>query len=158
MNMANPPQNTSKNWFKYFQYQEGRDSPGDARNMLLVIATLIAGVTFQAGVSPPGGVWQDGDKAGRAIYASDKEAFYVFMISNTLALSTSVLVIISLTIGFPFHFEIMVAMISMIVTYASSVFAVTKGGATKFRYVLLTVLVPFLLRGSIHMFRKLRSM
>ncbi|KAG5565369.1 hypothetical protein RHGRI_001312 [Rhododendron griersonianum] len=58
--MANPPENTSKNWFKYFQYQEGKETPGDARNVLLIIAALIAAVTFQAGVSPPGGVWQEG--------------------------------------------------------------------------------------------------
>ncbi|PKI26381.1 hypothetical protein CRG98_048930, partial [Punica granatum] len=61
-----------------------------------------------AGVNPPGGVWQDNDKghkAGQAIYASQEIAFYVFLVSNTLALSTSILVIVSLTYRFPFHFE-----------------------------------------------------
>ena len=76
--MANPPQNTRswRNWFKYFQYEEDRDPPTEVRNVLLVVATLIAAVIFQAaGVKPPSGVWQGNDhghRGGRAIYASEK--------------------------------------------------------------------------------------
>jgi hypothetical protein len=44
---------------KRFQYKPGKDSASDVRNALLVVATLIAAVTFQAGVNPPGGVWQE---------------------------------------------------------------------------------------------------
>jgi hypothetical protein len=92
--MSQPKKNNTKrsaSGFKKFQYDEVRDSPSDARNVLLVVVALIAAVTFQAGVNPPGGVWQEGDRVGRAIYASQKRAFYVFLISNTLALSTCIL-------------------------------------------------------------------
>lgn len=156
----NAPQRSGKRWFSYFQYNEERDSPNDARNVLLFIVGLIAAVTFQAGVNPPGGVWQDDDnghKAGRAIYASQVIPYYVFLISNTLALSTSMLVLMSLTYKFPFHFEIWVSTISMFVTYGSAVFAVTPREQVHFRYVLFTAAVPFVIRFLIQMFRKYRS-
>ncbi|OMO69647.1 hypothetical protein CCACVL1_19365 [Corchorus capsularis] len=146
---------TGKSWYKHFQYEEGRDKPSDVRNVLLVVATLIAAVTFQAGVNPPGGVWQDDENGhipGRAIYASQSGAYYVFLISNTLALSASVLVIISLTHRFPFHLEIIIATISMLVTYGSAVFAVTPREYVRFRYVMGAAAVPFVLRCLIQLF------
>ncbi|KAF9668716.1 hypothetical protein SADUNF_Sadunf14G0032400 [Salix dunnii] len=88
---SKPATKRSASWFKRFQYNESRDSPSDARNVLLVVVALIAAVTFQAGVNPPGGVWQEGEHAGRAIYASQKFAFYIFLVSNTLALSSCIL-------------------------------------------------------------------
>ncbi|KAJ4845093.1 hypothetical protein Tsubulata_037914 [Turnera subulata] len=149
------PRSTGKSWFSYFQFNEDRDSPNEARNVLLIIVGLIAAVTFQAGVNPPGGVWQDtgsGHFAGRAIYASQKDAYYVFLVSNTLAFSSSILVLVSLTYRFPFHFEIWVATASMMVTYVSAVFAVTPREQVHFRYVLITAVVPFVTRCLIQMF------
>ncbi|PQP97484.1 uncharacterized protein Pyn_14462 [Prunus yedoensis var. nudiflora] len=149
----NPPKKPGWNWWKNFQYDEGQDSPGDARNVLLIVAALIAAVTFQAGVNPPGGVWQDGHYAGRAIYATQKAPFYVFLISNTLALSTAIFIIISLTYKFPFHLEVLVATVSMIVTYGSAVFAVTPDESVQFRYVLTAAALPFIIRFSIQVFK-----
>ncbi|XVF22855.1 hypothetical protein REPUB_Repub12eG0207100 [Reevesia pubescens] len=138
---------TGKSWFMHFRYQ--RDDTSHVRDVMLIIATLIAAVTFQAGVNPPGGVWQDNDDghaAGRAIYASESAAYYVFLIFNTMALSASILIIMSLTYRFPFHLEVMVATISMIVTYGSAIFAVTPLEYSKFRYIIAAAAVPFIIR------------
>ncbi|XP_059654276.1 uncharacterized protein LOC132300994 [Cornus florida] len=145
-----------KNWFR-FRYEEHKDTPSDIRNVLLIVAAMVTAVTFQAGVNPRGGVWQDdsnGHKAGRAIYASHKVAFYVFLISNKFSLSASILVLVSLTHGFPFHFEIWVAMASMYATYASAVFAIAPGESVHFRYVLLAAAVPFIMRFVIQLFKR----
>ncbi|XVE76825.1 hypothetical protein DITRI_Ditri13aG0011300 [Diplodiscus trichospermus] len=148
---------TGKSWYKHFQYEEGRNQPSDVRNVMLVVATLIVAVTFQAGVNPSGGAWQDNDDgqvAGQAIYASQLFACYVFLIASTLALSASILVIISLTYRFPFHFEIIVATISIIVTYGSSIFALTPDESVSFRFVMAVALVPFVLRALIQLFNQ----
>ncbi|XVE76827.1 hypothetical protein DITRI_Ditri13aG0011500 [Diplodiscus trichospermus] len=140
---------TGKSWYKHFRYEEERDKPNDVWNVMLIVTTLVAAVTFQAGVNPPGGVWQDdnnGHLAGRAIYASRSGAYYVFLIFNTVALSASVLVIISLTYRFPFQLEVVVATISMIVTYGSAIFAVTPSESVAFRYAVLAASVPFIFR------------
>nr|XP_023927465.1 uncharacterized protein LOC112038845 [Quercus suber]POE91865.1 hypothetical protein CFP56_79149 [Quercus suber] len=165
----------SKSWFKHFQYNPKKDRAGDVRNILLIVATLIAAVTFQAGVNPPGGVWQDytirnrtlcaekraqgigpdpscykSHVPGTAIYASQRDPFYVFLVFNTVALSTSVLVIMSLTYNFPFHLELFIAAASMLVTYGSAIFAVTPHNSHKFRYVLTAAAFPFVLRVLIY--------
>ncbi|GMN36144.1 hypothetical protein TIFTF001_042383 [Ficus carica] len=83
-------------------------------------------------------MWQEnenGPTAGRAIYATHQEAFYVFLISNTLALSSAVFVIVSLTYSLPFRCEIWIATISMLLTYGSAVFAVTPDESVKFHSV-----------------------
>ena len=165
----------SKSWFIDFQYNPRKDQADDVRNILLIVATLIAAVTFQAGVNPPGGVWQDytirnltlcaekraqgirpdpscykSHDAGTAIYASREADFYVFLVFNTVALSTSVLVIMSLTYKFPFHLEVLIATSSMLATYASAIFAVTPGDSFRFRYILIAAAFPFVLRVLIY--------
>ena len=42
---------------EYFKFKKGRDSPGETRSALLVVAALVATTSFQFGVNPPGGVW-----------------------------------------------------------------------------------------------------
>lgn len=135
-------------WFR-LRYDEDKENRSETRNSLLVVSTLITAVTFQAGVNPPGGIWQenkDGHKAGRAIYADQKEWFYVFLIFNTIALSTSIQLLMSLTWRFPYQLEVWLSTVSMPVTYSSSIFAIAPDESVKFRYLLLSALVPLGLR------------
>ncbi|KAK4770399.1 hypothetical protein SAY87_030931 [Trapa incisa] len=152
-------------WCRDFQYsapQDARphDSPTKARNVLLIVAALIVAVTFQAGVNPPGGVWQENSndhRAGQAIYAQRTESFYMaFLVCNTIALSTSIVVIISMTYKFPYFPEVWIATIVMFVTYGFAIFAVTPK-SVKFRFVLIAGATPFLLRTVIHVYKVLNQ-
>ena len=150
---ANSQKKSWTNFYKRFEYDENEDKAGDVRNALLVVAALIAAVTFQAGVNPPGGVWQDDDIAkghiaGTAIYAAkgSSSSYRTFLLFNTLALSSCLFMILCLTRKFPMYIEICVASFSMVASYVSSIFAVTPHGAVKHRYVLLAAIVPLIIR------------
>ncbi|KAL9226848.1 hypothetical protein vseg_002614 [Gypsophila vaccaria] len=74
------------------------------RNALMVVASLIATMAFQVGISPPGGAWQDNDGhiAGNSIMADLKKDQYNFLlISNTIGLISSLSVILLLISGLP---------------------------------------------------------
>lgn len=55
-----------KKWLdivKHFEFQWHRDSPGQAREILLLVVTLIATVTFEAGVNPTSHLFERSDRA-----------------------------------------------------------------------------------------------
>jgi hypothetical protein len=94
----------------YFQYKRERgDFPNDVRNALLVVTTLIAAVTFQAGINPPDGVWHEITKIHVAekwttVY-NNKLRFTISHLSNTAAFSTSISIIGLLIRGFPGYLD-----------------------------------------------------
>ncbi|KAF2595283.1 hypothetical protein F2Q70_00043854 [Brassica cretica] len=88
----------------------GKTSPNtsERRDALLVVAILIATATYQAGLSPPGGFWQEnssnpndgnGHKAGQMTMVF-KNAI-VFIVLNGLAFLSSLFVIIILVMELP---------------------------------------------------------
>lgn len=94
--------------------QKQIDWLGRKRSSLMVVASLIATIAFQAVISPPGGVWQDdliGDsvnreedphKAGKSIMADTyPDQYGQFMIMNTIAFLSSLSIILLLVSGLP---------------------------------------------------------
>ncbi|KAH0983450.1 hypothetical protein GBA52_010627 [Prunus armeniaca] len=67
----------------------------DRVNTLLVVTTLVATVTFAAGFTMPGGYHNSGPREGKATLLT-KVMFQVFVISNTLAMYSSIFVAVTL--------------------------------------------------------------
>ncbi|OVA19795.1 Ankyrin repeat [Macleaya cordata] len=119
---------------------EIENSPRETRNALLVVAVLIATLTYQGGLNPPGGVWQDHSPgnnsttttavvvgnsiihhAGKAIMAYQHQCFIYYMVFNTLGFFTSLVLISFLTSRFPLKAWLQLAVISMAIAFGCGV-------------------------------------
>lgn len=141
-------QSPARQLFDYFKYDTIKDSPARVRNTLLVIAVLIATATYQAVLSPPGGVWQDDSNdhvAGKSVMGSHNPiAYSLFLVSNSVGFFTSLHIISLLTNGFPLHLELQIAIFALIVTYDTCMTAIAPSSRISTLFTVISIVIPFL--------------
>uniref|UniRef100_A0A5B7BXN1 Putative Ankyrin repeat family protein n=1 Tax=Davidia involucrata TaxID=16924 RepID=A0A5B7BXN1_DAVIN len=112
---AQPPESQNSIVKQQPEKHKHTDWLGRKRSALMVVASLIATVAFQAAISPPGGVWQDSylvdsngnpvenpHDAGKSVMAYNiPQAYGQFMIFNTIAFLASLSIILLLISGLP---------------------------------------------------------
>jgi len=133
---------------KYWKHKENWKE--ETHGTLMVVATVIATMAFQAGISPPGGVWQQNTsnstegsnykqsticEAGREISSySYPDDYLWFLYFNTTSFLASLCVILLVIIGFPLRSKLFIWLLtsamnisvaSMILTYSKAVALVT---------------------------------
>ncbi|XP_071717453.1 uncharacterized protein [Rutidosis leptorrhynchoides] len=134
------------------------------RSSLMVVASLIATMAFQAGTNPPSGVWQDNSpdatdelhKAGYAIMVSNQPTLYpIFLICNTVGFISSLSIIVLLISGLPFsknRFFMWILMVimwiatsSISLTYMVSIWVLTPASVSEsIFYITRAILVVWI--------------
>ncbi|XP_022153567.1 ankyrin repeat-containing protein ITN1-like [Momordica charantia] len=94
------------------QHNMYKETLQNARNTITLVATLIATITFSVGINPPGGIHQDGPLIGKAVFAKTK-GYKVFIISNSIALTTSLSIMIVLVSIIPFRRKLLLRLLKI---------------------------------------------
>ncbi|KAM7497911.1 hypothetical protein LguiA_022325 [Lonicera macranthoides] len=134
----------------------------EARGNLMVAATVIASMAFQAAVNPPGGVWQDSAKDDPATISIDEShtagysiaatrfpyAYNVFLLCNTTSFVASLSTVLLIIGGFPLKHKvttwllmmmICLSITSMLLTYIQSIYLITSTDGNLLNVVLYII-------------------
>ncbi|KAG6687624.1 hypothetical protein I3842_11G081700 [Carya illinoinensis] len=158
-----------------FVFREYMELGNDTRNMLLVVATLAVTATYQAALSPPGGVWQDNfnaatdtgasellvsqpsHQAGRVIMSTGNS--YLFFTLNTLNFFTnSMTIIFLLPLGIT-RLLVILPLWALTICYFASTHIIFRTTVSSSYYLLLLFLASFFyVFTSYNWFKKLRNL
>jgi hypothetical protein len=126
---------------KYWKHQENWKE--ETCGTLMVVATVMATMAFQAGISPPGGVWQQDTsnctkgynfaqdnicEAGTAVLSySNPNDYLLFLLFNSTSFFASLCVILLVVIGFPLRSKLFIWLLTsaMTISIASMTFTYT---------------------------------
>ena len=164
---TNHAQSPAKQLLEYFKYNNVIDSPSKVRNTLLVIVILIATATYQAVLSPPGGLWQDDSTpssssnnitnstnttittktrphmAGQAIMGTQNSVSYgLFILFNSIGFFTALHMIYVLTAGFPMQLELRILVFVLAGTYDTSMTAIIQKNVLSYLFIGISVVLP----------------
>ncbi|KAL6909905.1 hypothetical protein ACP4OV_001564 [Aristida adscensionis] len=136
------------------------------REYLMLLGVLGASVTYQTGLKPPGGLWQDnsdGYSAGVPIlHDINKHRYYAFFYSNSTSFTASIVVIILLLPWmlhehklplWPMHTAILLDMLGLLAAYAAGS---TRDWETSKSviYLVIPVLAYIAIYAVVSLFRK----
>ncbi|KAJ0247657.1 PGG domain-containing protein [Hirschfeldia incana] len=130
---ANQPDESSTRFTKYLDSQA--DWLEKTRGNLMVAATVIAGMSFQVMINPPGGVWQSDicssvpqtndkfckDRAGTSVLgdnSSKRLLYHGMIISSTISFSASMSLILLFFSGFLLRNRVIMAVLVMFMVAA----------------------------------------
>ncbi|RLM55673.1 hypothetical protein C2845_PM10G10980 [Panicum miliaceum] len=107
------PEAQRKKWFK------------EMRGWLMVLATVAALVTYQAGLNPPGGFWQDGRHAGNPVlHDMHWSRYMIFYYLNATAFVTSLVIMVLLMSERFYHTDVSIETLTLIERMALEVGAI----------------------------------
>jgi hypothetical protein len=133
---AQPAQSTLRRWWGCIRSAIGKRLKNprhwieETRGSLMVVATVMATMSFQAGISPPGGVWQEDTKndgyscvvnktcevVGKAILSYYHPNYVYFVSYNIGSFLASAGVILMVICGFPLTSKYIIWLLSLAMT------------------------------------------
>nr|GMD13388.1 Ankyrin repeat family protein [Ipomoea batatas] len=125
------------------------DTASEARDALLVVAALIVQVTFEAGINPPSYIVQNAQQVSAS-------SLNVFLVANTLSLSSAMTMIEYLTRNMPFQRELRISLACIMFGYGWSLAHTRLVRGTKIALA-ISCFLPFLARFLPNLFKRIRK-
>ncbi|XP_073152218.1 uncharacterized protein [Henckelia pumila] len=153
-------QSASGTLAEYLKFNKSDESPSKVRATLLVLAVLIGTATYQAVLSPPGGVWQDDfwpdanstikqpppHTAGKAVMGTNNPVAYgLFLFFNSMGFFMSLQIIYALTSGIPMGLEIRVSLFALTFTYDTCMTTLAPPGTVSLFFVVISIVLPLIM-------------